>query len=278
MKQFDLPSLEMPPALARAAQVRADRQADLAQAQQELQRARAAVEVAIVEDRGAYAAARDRGADDPGPVHEETARREVTQAERRERGEALRLAHAEDELADAVAEHIDSWATRLGKVWKQADAASVSALQRLSEAEQKRDEVRGAANWVASVQASGDLSERLRSMNTETALPDGRNAGGHLHVAALMDALREYVAETGADAYAAGGAERAAAREQKERRAALLKDERPEVKAAAFMFDGGEFSLAEAERVAGGEPLEQVEGEAARRRAAERPQPVGPWG
>jgi hypothetical protein len=112
VKQLDLPHAELPSAIARAAQVRVDREADLFEAQRELREAQLAVETAIVEDRAAYASSRDAGGDDPEPLHERAAREEVAQAERRERGEALRPAHAQDEQAGAVREHIDGWATR----------------------------------------------------------------------------------------------------------------------------------------------------------------------
>ena len=113
-----LPDLELPPALAKAEQVRADRAADLAQAQEALRAAHIAVETAVLEDRACYAESRDRGQDDPGPQAETAARDEVGQAERRLAGEQLRLARAEDELSAAVTENIDGWAERLGKLWR----------------------------------------------------------------------------------------------------------------------------------------------------------------
>jgi hypothetical protein len=277
MRLTPIPDLEMPPQLRKAAEVRQARAADLTAAQEALRAARVAVETAIVEDRAAYASARDAGQDDPGPVREEAARAEVAACERRERGEALRLARAEEQLGAATGEHVDGWAERVARLWAKQDSDVLRALGKLEEAEAKRSETRAVANWLAQVQQSGDLAARVRQVSDETSLGDARSAGAHLRVAQLLDALREHVETTCAESYAEGAAARAEARERDQRLAALRTHERLEARVAATHVDGGSFTIEEAELVAEGAPLDEVEQLAAQRRAEERPAPVG-WG
>ena len=269
-----LPTLEMPPALARAAQVRADRAADLTQAQQELRAARLAVETSIIEDRGDYASAMDAGRGDPGAVHEEAARREVLQAERREAGEALRLARADDDLAAAVTEHVDAWVAKVEKLWAKADGELLAALEKVEQVAAKRAEVLQVAAWLAGVQQTGDLSARQRRVSDETGLRDASSSGARLRVPQLVQALREHVEATSAEAHQEGAATRAAARQRDERLAKLRTHERADVRAAVSLIDVGELTEEDAEAVLRGASLEDVQELARRRRAAERPLPA----
>jgi hypothetical protein len=273
-----IPALEMPPAIGRAAQTRDERARDLAEAQQALREAQVAIETAIVEDRAAYASARDQGEDDPGPTRECAARERVADAERRLAGEQLRLARAEEELATAVGAHVDQWAARLAATWKKADAASEAALTKFEQAEAKRAEVRRVALWLAGVQETGDLSARQRAVSDETDVPDAKNAGARLRVAQLLDALREHVARSSSRSYEEGAAQRVAMREHDIRLAALQQDERNDVRAAAVEVHAGNLSVDEAELVAAGASLDEIRERAEQRRAAARPAPVGPWG
>jgi hypothetical protein len=268
----------MPPAIARAAQTRDERARDLAEAQQALRDAQVAVETARIEDTANYAAARDRGEVDPGPVREREARERVVNAERVEAGEALRLAQAEDALSAAVGEQVDEWAAKLTRVWQKADAASEAALTKFEQTEAKRAEVRRVALWLAGVQQTGDLSARQRTMSDETSLGDAASAGARLRVAQIVDALHEFVESTRASVYEQSASDRVATREGAGRLSMLRTHERNEVRAAAVEVDAGMFTLDEAEEVAAGASLDEIRERAEQRRAAARPVPVGPWG
>jgi hypothetical protein len=268
----------MPAPLARAAQVRADRLADVADTQRALREANVKIETGVIEDRADYAAARDQGRDDPGPVNERAARQEVADCERRLAGEKLRLAAAEEALTAAVHEQIDGWAERLTKQWGKADQASRAALAKLEEAEARRTEVRVIANWVAAVQRSGNLNERQRVVSDETSLGDARSAGAQLHAGELLTVLGTYLEATTADRFAAGSARRAEVRERAARLERLRLHDDPAVPAAAVEVEpSGALTLEEAEAVAAGVPSEEVQERARRRRAEERPQPTA-WG
>jgi hypothetical protein len=271
VNQLDIPAVETPAAITRAAQVRAERAADHAQALEELHAARSRVEAAVIEDRAAYVSARDQGGADPGDEHERAAREEVAQAERRERGEALRLARAEDELAAAVADNVDAWAAKLGRLWEKADGDVLAAVQKLEQAEAKRSQVRQVSGWLASFQETGDLGEKQGHVDDRTALPSGRHANAYLHVPELLAALREHVQATSAEVWLEDEPSRVAVRQQAARLAALRVHERPEARTAAVLVDAGSLTLAEAELVGEGADLADVQEEAARRRAADRP-------
>src|SRR5262245_45667728 len=68
MSTTAIPDLEMPAALRKAAELHAARAADVAETQRALREARIGIELATVEDRNAYASARDQGEADPGPT------------------------------------------------------------------------------------------------------------------------------------------------------------------------------------------------------------------
>jgi hypothetical protein len=271
MTVAQLPDLEMPAPLSRAVKVRADRAADLAAARERLHAARVAVETAVVEDRAAYAAARDQGGDDSGPERERGARAEVAECERREAGEALREARAEDDLAAALGEHVDAWTERVAAVWKKQDAEVRRALTKLQQAEERRSELRTVALWLGGVQQTGSLDERIRPASSETAVRDAGSANAHLTVHQLLDGVREHIDATAAEVYTEGAPARAAARERDQRLAELRVHERLEVRVAVTEFDGGSFTAEEVERVAAGATLAEVREQAERRRQSERP-------
>jgi hypothetical protein len=277
VNQLDIPAVETPAAITRAAQVRDERAADHAQALEELHAARARVQTAVVEDQAAYIASRDHGGGDPGDEHERAARDEVAQAERRERGEALRLARAEDELAAAVADNVDGWVDKLGRLWEKADREVLAAVQKLEQAEAKRSQVRQVSGWLASIQETGDLGEKQRRVDDRTALPNGRHANAFLRVPELLAALREHVQATSSALWLEDEPSRVEVRQQAERLAALRVHERPEVQAAAALVDAGSLTLGEAELVGEGADLADVQEEARLRRARERPA-VSSWG
>jgi hypothetical protein len=166
----NLPTVEMPAALARAARTRADRAADLAEATKALREARAGIQTAIIEDRGAYATARDAGKPDPGPTRERDTRELVANLERVEAGEALRLARAEDELKAAVSGHIDEWAARVAKRWGALDREAEKALAALEQVETKRLELRRVGVWIGEVQRTADLGSRVRNPSDATSV------------------------------------------------------------------------------------------------------------
>jgi hypothetical protein len=273
-----IPTVEMPPALKRAVEVRDERVRDLTAAREALHEARLAVDAAVAADRDDYARSRDENKPDPGAVRERAAREHVAECERREAGEALRLAQAEDALTAAVSEYVDEWASKLTRVWRKADATSEAALQRFAEVEAKRAEVRRVAYWLAGVQETGNRSARQRAMSDETGLRDASNAGARLRVPQIVDALHEFVEATSATIHEQGASERIAAREHDARLATLRTHESNEVRAAAVEVDGGAFTIDEAEQVAAGAPLDEIRQRAEQRRAAARPAPVGPWG
>lgn len=109
--------VEPPPAVRRALEVRDARARDVASVRQDLHAARTAAEAAVAQDRAAYVAARDRGKPGPGPATEQAARARLADLERREAGEMVRLATAEDDLRAAVAEHVDAWTQSVAKTW-----------------------------------------------------------------------------------------------------------------------------------------------------------------
>jgi hypothetical protein len=167
---------EPPPAVRRALEVRDARARDVASVRQGLHAARTAAEAAVAQDRAAYVAARDRGKPDPGPATEQAARARLADLERREAGEMVRLATAEDNLRAAVAEHVDAWTQSVAKTWARADAASRRAIEKFQETEEQRRAIRMAAAWLAQVQESGSLDSRVRPVSDETSLADARSA------------------------------------------------------------------------------------------------------
>jgi hypothetical protein len=139
-----LPTVGQPEAIEKAVAIMEAREADLADAEQAVGEAKAGLESARAEDVAAFAAARDAGVDDPGPVHVQHARQHLADAERRRDGETLRLGRAQAALKEALEAHVGEWNRALERSLQRADAASIKALDRLEAAERERAELRGA--------------------------------------------------------------------------------------------------------------------------------------
>jgi hypothetical protein len=263
-----LPTAEAPAAIAAAVKTRAERAADLARAQGAVREARIAAETAVAEDRRAYAAARDARKGDPGPAHERAARERLADAERREAGEAMRLAAAEDALQSAIHEHVDDWAARIAKKWGALDREAERVLAELEEVEAKRTQLRQLGSWLAELQQSGDPARPVPTVTDETALADGRSADAFLAAGQLRAALREHVAATSAQVFAQGAAARAEARRAELALGELRADPNPAVQAAAIYVGQDQLSFADALAIRDGQlELEEALEQARLRRA-----------
>jgi hypothetical protein len=108
-RPVQLPDLARPKAVARAAQVVADREADVAAARATVEQAKIDVTAAVGADNEAYASALDAGRDDPGRVAEDAARTALADAERRLAVEEVRQQRARAALEEALAEALPAW-------------------------------------------------------------------------------------------------------------------------------------------------------------------------
>ena len=265
-----LPTLEAPAAIAAAVKLRADRAADLAKAQAALREARIAVETAVAEDRAAYARARDARKADPGPARERAARDHVADCERRQAGEMMRAARAEDALAAAVDEHVDNWVAKVATRWAALDAQAERKLDELEQVEAERTQLRQLAAWLAGLQQGGGPARPTPTVADATTLADARNADAFLSASELRATLREHFASTSAETFAAGAAERAELRRVEQQLGELRADPNPQVQVAAHHVWLGEITLADALAVRDG-PLELEDAlERGRRRRAEQ--------
>ena len=204
MTAATMPGVCRPPEVEQAASVLAQRQRDLADVEAEAREARAGIAAAEVEDRQAYAAARDQGKRDPGPKHVAAARERLADVERRLGGERLRLSVAEDAVQAALREYRDEWATALEAAQVELDAASLTAIERLERAEHERSQVRATRAWLATGKArAGVVQSGLK-----------RNMNGDLFsVPELVDGLKQAIG----DSTLSAEQERAAERERAER-------------------------------------------------------------
>jgi hypothetical protein len=241
-----LPTLEAPPTITAAVKRCAERAEDFAKAQAALREARIAVETAVADDRAAYARARDARKGDPGPTRERAAREHVADCQRREAGEAMRLARAEDALAAAVDEHVDDWADRVAKRWAALDVQAERKLDELEQVEAERTQLRQLAAWLAGLQQGGDATRPTPTVADATQLADARSADAFLSASGLRAALREHIASTSARGFAAQAPERAEARRAEMQLGELRADPNPQVQVAAHHVWLGEITLTDA--------------------------------
>jgi hypothetical protein len=277
---LDLPTLEMPRALATAASTLAERRADLEKATRAREQGEAAIAAARAQDHAAYAAAQDARKADPGDQNERPARAALVELRRREEGEQLRYDVARETLLRALDEHGVAWGEKLGGAWRKADAAASAALDAFEEAERRRREVRTVALWLAASESSG-YSERAlarplaKFAYAASTVPDADSSGAKLDPAALVEGLRTFIALSGNEEFVDHAPERDERRQREQTLERLRTSGNGPVMAAAHYVELGTMNLDEATQVEAGADLDEVIEQARERRAAERPTLVG---
>jgi hypothetical protein len=138
----------------------------------------------------AYATARDQRKGDPGPARERQAAAHLADCERREAGEAMRLAAAEDALQEAIHEHVDEWPAEVAKRRAALDTEAERALDELEQVEARRSDVRALAVWLGEFRLTGE--ERRVARFDLVARPEPRPwISGHVLALEVRDALNQ---------------------------------------------------------------------------------------
>src|SRR4051812_25247752 len=128
-----LPTVETPKQVAAAAATVAEREADFAAAELAVKEATASIETAKLQDREAFARAKDEGRGDPGAKHLDATRARLADTERIRDGEQLRLERAQAALDETVARVLPAWESAIVKRLAAREREVMRALDRFDE-------------------------------------------------------------------------------------------------------------------------------------------------
>jgi hypothetical protein len=220
-----LPEVLVPKAVREAAQLREERHADYQAAVRRRQEAELALQGAVQADMEQTAAARDAGREDPPPEHEQAARARLTEAERNQAVEELRLQRAHQALQDALQDGAQGWLSAVQAARPKADAKAQRALDQVRAAEVERQALAGAAVWLQALLEGSDLGRALRKGAGlgPTGVADARSTGRAMSAEELLDAMGVYLADSSLEGLQAAQAEREAQEAEADRRREQLR-------------------------------------------------------
>ena len=218
---LSVPDVETPQVIAAARDLLEARDADVAAAQQHAREAEIGLDAARSEDRAAYAAARDRGEDDPGPRHLEAAEAELADARRRLEGERLRQQRAGDALREALRSELAAWSDAVRAALLKSERDSLRAVERLENAEVRRSELRGTAIWLRRV-AAGEMPPSVKGGGPAYTTHKVNASGDRLSVPDALSAIRSGIEAATFEAQRQRDVEHT----EDERQAELLREQR----------------------------------------------------
>jgi hypothetical protein len=183
---------KQPRAVSKAATVVANREQDVAAAQERVQQTQRAIEAAVIEDRQLLADALDAGADNHATPREDEARAAVADVERLLAAEELRLSRARDALDAAIEKSLDEWELMLTQSTEEAERTALDLVGQLERAEQERARLYCGLYWVRARKEGRQLPNLDRVASAVSPLVINPMAGPTRHtVPELIAAVRE---------------------------------------------------------------------------------------